>query len=111
MSNGNDNNSKNGIRTWTPIIVAIIGTFGAGAGANYLLVSRSTVLQEIARPDPFTGAQARALEQRTSTIEKEVAQLRRDVDKLPPRELTERILAIELELRTLRRDIEKAHSN
>lgn len=69
MNGTNGNNGKNGIRVWIPVIVAIIGTFGAGAGANYLLISRSGTLQEIARPDPFTGSEAAALTARVTSLE------------------------------------------
>ena len=69
MNGSNGNNGKHGIRVWIPVIVAIIGTFGAGAGANYLLISRSGTLQDLARPDPFTGSQAAAIAARVTSLE------------------------------------------
>ena len=69
MNGSNGNNGKNGLRVWIPVIVAIIGTFGAGAGANYLLISRSGTLQDLARPDPFTGSQAAAIAARVTSLE------------------------------------------
>jgi len=91
-----NNNPKNGIRPYIPVVVAIIGAFGGGVGANYLLVSNvAPDLQTLARPDPFTGAQGQAIEKRLSDLE-------RRVDQLPPREL-------ELAVQILRHDLNEIH--
>ena len=78
MANGNSKNRKDGIRAYIPVIVAIIGVLGAGTGTNYLLVSRSGALQEIARPDPFTGAQASALRAALAELNHELERHVRD---------------------------------
>lgn len=83
------------VRRWSPIVVALIGALLGGGSGTYLYLDRagSAHLQEIARPDPFTGTQGRSLEERLNTVE-------RRVDQLPPREL-------ELAVRLLRHDLDE----
>ena len=51
--------------SYLPILVAVIGAIGGGFGGTYLLLDSglaTTSLQTVARPDPYTGTQGRALE-------------------------------------------------
>ena len=106
-----DNKPRDGVKPYVPVIVAIIVTFGATFGANSLLVHNATV--EVDAPDRYTGTQAIAdrewVEARLDALGNEITQLRRDLDKLPPRALTDRVLKLELELKELRRIVEANH--
>jgi hypothetical protein len=82
-------NPNDGLRHYIPVFVAIIVTFGATFGGNYLLVR--DISPEVIAPDRFTGTEGRALEAR-------VTELERKVDKLPPVELR-------IEVRLLRNDL------
>lgn len=64
------NNSKNGAR-WLPLVIAVLGS-GVGAGGGLYIGSTMTPaqIQEIARPDPFTGAQGAVLERRINDLER-----------------------------------------
>lgn len=98
---------KNGrndlVSRYVPVLVAIVVTFGTTVGANRYLVNEIT--PELIRPDPFTGTEGKRLETAIETLRTEVVDLRRQVDKLPPRELTERVRIIELQIVQLQRDI------
>ena len=89
---------------YLPIFVALVGAFGGGVSSNYLWVKYAD--PETVRPDPFYGAQGRALIERVDLLESELRSLRRNVDALPPRELTERILKLELIVEQLHEDFE-----
>lgn len=67
---------KNGNK-WIPLAVAVIGACGGAFGGSYLYVESgvgSSTLQQVARPDPFTGHEARELERRISQVERHVTQ-------------------------------------
>ncbi|MEE9158961.1 MAG: hypothetical protein V3U60_11305 [Gammaproteobacteria bacterium] len=66
------NTSKNAIQ-WFPIVIAVLAS-GVGAGGGLYIGSTMTPaqLQEIARPDPFTGADGAALEKRISDLERRI---------------------------------------
>ena len=51
---------KNGSK-WTPVVVAIVGAFLGSAGTISIYLGTPTG-QKLARPDPYTGTQAAALE-------------------------------------------------
>lgn len=53
---------------WNPLVVSIISAILAGSGSVYLVFG-TPVGQSIARPDPFTGTQARALEHEMEKLE------------------------------------------
>lgn len=101
------------VRIWIPVIVAIIGAFGGGAGANYLLLRQGPALETLARPDKFTGTEAQALEDelrlefhnQLEEIRLSISELHRDLDKLPPRELTDRVLRLELQVDDIHDDL------
>ena len=105
MANGNGNNSKDGVKPYVPVLVAIISTFGLTVGGNYILVRDLT--PEVIAPDRFTGAEGRSLEQRLDALERDILELRRLIDRLPPRELTERVLRLELEVAAVKKEIER----
>ncbi len=107
MNNEKNNNDRDGIKSYIPVLVAIIVTFGATVGGNYVLVT--DLAPELAAPDRFTGTEAKAFERRLDAHKLEIAELRREMDKLPPRELTERILKLEVGLHQLQIDFKRVH--
>lgn len=56
---------------WTPVVVAIVGAFVGSLGTVSVYLG-TPLGQEITRPDPFTGRQAAALEQRLSRLERDI---------------------------------------
>ena len=56
---------------WHPAAVAIISAI-IGSGGGIALVFNTPIGAEIARPDPYTGTQASALEQRIGHVESDV---------------------------------------
>ena len=64
------NNTGNGSK-WTPVVVAIVGAFVGSLGTVSVYLG-TPLGQEITRPDPFTGRQAAALEQRLSRLERDI---------------------------------------
>ena len=72
MANGDKvvREDSNGVKL-APIAVAVVGALIGGTGT--VAVYLGTPLgQEIARPDPFTGTQATALEQRLLHVERDL---------------------------------------
>ncbi len=65
-------NKQNSTR-WLPLAIAVLGT-GVGAGSGLYIGSTMTPaqLQEIARPDPFTGTEGAALERRINDLERRI---------------------------------------
>ena len=105
MNNEKADTAKNGLKSYIPILVAIVVTFGGTVGGNYLLVR--DVIPEVVRADPFYGVQGRSLDDRLTEVEKEERELKSKVNSLPPRELTERVLRLELLIEELRKDVDK----
>ena len=88
--------------TWLiPLVVSILGSVGGAGGGSYLYFSRlaPSQLESLARPDPFTGAEAQELTRRITEVEKRVA-------LLPPRELTTEVALLRREIELLREEIE-----
>ena len=65
------NKKPNGTK-WSPALIAIVGAI-IGSSGSIFVVFNSDVGQSLTRPDPFTGAQASALELRISSVENHVA--------------------------------------
>ena len=63
-----------------PLLVALIGTF-LGSTGSVALVFNSPIGKEIARPDPFTGAQGAALEERMGTLQDGISDIRMILDR------------------------------
>lgn len=61
---------KNGNK-WTPVIVAVVGAFVGSAGTISVYLG-TPIGQAVARPDPFTGAQAAIIERRVTELERHV---------------------------------------
>lgn len=57
-----NHNGQNGSK-WTPVLVAVVGAFLGSAGTVGIYIG-SPIGQKVARPDPYTGTQASALERR-----------------------------------------------
>ena len=83
----------NGRRLGVLGLSIILGTIGAGGG-QFLWMTTAD-LESVARPDPFTGSDAMVLQS-------QIADLQRQIDRLPPRELTERVTILELEVKALK---------
>ena len=65
----------NGTKLWIAAVVAFIsGGVGGGSGTYYVLAGGlgPTQLQEIARPDPYTGTQGQALDRRIGELERRI---------------------------------------
>ena len=68
MTEQDHNDKRNGNGTRTTAFVAIIGAF-LGAGGSTAVVFNTPLGQSLARPDPYTGSEAAALEERVSHLE------------------------------------------
>jgi hypothetical protein len=71
MDNKNGQNGKRNGNPNNPLIVAVLGGLLGSTGSLAIYVG-TPIGQELARPDPFTGTQAAALEQRVVHLEDEV---------------------------------------
>ena len=67
VQNSNGNGNK-----WTPVVIAVVGAFVGSLGTVSVYLG-TPLGQEIARPDPFTGRQAAALETRIGHLENDLA--------------------------------------
>lgn len=56
---------------WNPIVIGVISAL-VGSGGAISIVFGTPVGETLARPDPFTGKQAYALEQRVTRLEDEI---------------------------------------
>lgn len=103
MNGKQEKNGKDGA-AYVPLVVAILGAFGGGFGANHIWVRSYTAeMQEMARPDPFTGTQGRELERRLSQIAGEVGLIRQSV----PTDLNARLAIVEREIKALSDDVKE----
>ena len=69
MGNSDHNDKRNG--NWTPIAIAAVSAL-VGSGGGVALVFNTDLGQNMARPDPFTGSDGAALEQRVEHVEQEL---------------------------------------
>jgi len=101
MAVSNGNNHRNGKFLLTAV-VATVGAVGGASSGTYIYLNQMPpeVLQQVARPDPFTGTQG-------DDFQRQISKIQREVDRLPPRELTERIALLEREVELLREEIDR----
>ncbi len=81
---------------WFPIVIAVLGS-GLGAGGGLYIGSTMTPvqLQEIARPDPFTGTEGAALERRITDLERRITLIEDRVRDEYLKELADRLERLE----------------
>jgi hypothetical protein len=102
-------NLRNGNK-WIPIVVAILGAaFGGGSSTWYVLSGGvgAPKLEQLARPDPFTGSEGQRLQKKLDLIMADLVRLERRVDKLPPRELELEITLLRSDLNYLKERVER----
>lgn len=58
-----------------PLVVAVLGAF-LGSSGSVALVFNSPLGKDLSRPDPFTGSQGAALEQRLSKVQSELSDIK-----------------------------------
>ena len=90
MANGNNGKNGDGAK-FSAVLVAIVGA-AIGSSGTVAVYLGTPFGEQATRPDPYTGTQGAAIEQRVYDLE-------RRVDKLPPREL-------EFAVRQLRVDVD-----
>ena len=102
-----DNTRESNGRWIASLIVAVCGAFIGGGGGSYIYFSRTDpgTIQQITRPDPFTGTQAKTLAFKIDAMTRQLAMLERRVDKLPPRKVTEELALLRQEITFLREDL------
>ena len=105
MNGNKDNNKRDAIKPYIPVLVAIISTFGLTVGGNYLLVR--DLSPELIAPDRFTGTEGQRLKAEIAQVRKEIVDLKLKINSLPPRALLDRIIKIETTLDRLEREVDK----
>ena len=102
-------NLRNGNK-WLPIVVAVVGAAFGGGGSTWYVLSGgvgSPSLEQLARPDPFTGSEGQRLQKKIDLIIADLVRLERRVDKLPPRELELAISLLRSDLNYLKERVER----
>lgn len=97
------NNPING-RYLLAIVAGAIGAVGSAGGTTYVFLSglAPSQMETMARPDPFRGSEGDALKRQLNNLQ-------RQVDQLPPRALTEEIALLRREIEFIRDEIERHH--
>ena len=111
MTDKKENNGRHD-KWLVSLLVAVLGAGGGASGGTYLYLrtSGTETLQSIARPDPFTGSDARELKAEIKTLQGKVVDLEKSVGNLPPREMVTSLALLQREIELLREELER-HEN
>ena len=92
------NNLKNGTRWFFPLVY-ILGSGVGASGGTYLYLDSGlgpSQVQELARPDPFTGTQGAALDRRISDLERRISDVEDRIRDDYLKDLADRLERLEL---------------
>ncbi len=87
--------SKHNGARWLPLIAVLGSGLGAGGGLYVGSTMTPAQIQEIARPDPFTGTQGQVLERRIIDLERRMSNIENQIRDEHLHELEDRLERLE----------------